>query len=68
MLLIFFVLLFFQLLNKFYEMEGMKYPLLKTIVGLILILFFLIMWRYKKEIKEILWLDKDQKKLDEYFK
>ena len=53
----------------FVEQGGMQYPLLKIIFEMILILFIMILYRYKKEIAGLLKLiDEKQKKIDDYYK
>ncbi len=56
------IFVFFYLLNNFTLLGGDKYPLLRTIVDLILVLFFMIMLDKKGKIKTF------QKKIDDYFK
>lgn len=62
-------LIFFFLfsLNDFIEKGGMKHKLLSLIIEMIIILFVLIMIKYKKEL-QFLKVDIYQKKIEEYFK
>ena len=56
-------LYFFSLLSEFFDLGGMKFKLLKLLIQMSLILFFLVMWKYKDELLP----DKCQRKIEEFF-
>ena len=58
---VFLAILFFYLLNQFFILGGLNYPLLKVIVDLIIILFFMIIIGKKKKFRYV------QKKIEDYF-
>ena len=57
----------FGLMNEFFDLGGMNFKLLKIIVELIMILFIMIMVKYKDELLQIIKYDKNQKQIDHYF-
>ncbi len=61
------ILCFYHLTNEFIEAGGMDYNLLKIIMELIILLFIMILYKYKEEIKRALYFDKCQKKIDDFF-
>ena len=61
-LLILCVILFYHLFSKFLELGGWNHSLLKIMMELILIVFFMILLKYKKEIMEISDYEFNQKK------
>ena len=58
------ILLFYHLFNEFKDSGGMNFNLLKLIVEMIILLFKMILFKYKEEIKEVIHFDKCQQKLD----
>ena len=56
------ILVFLYLLNHFSSLGGDKFPLLRIIVDLILVLFFMIIIGKIRRMKKV------QKKIDDYFK
>lgn len=67
-MLIFSLLIFYNLFNLFVETGGMKYPLLKILSQLILLLFFMLLFIFKNDILKVFLIDKYQKKIDDYYK
>ena len=61
------ILCFYHLLNEFIEAGGIDYNLLKIIMELIILLFIMIFYKYKKEIQRAGYFDKCQKKIDDFF-
>ena len=61
------IALFYYLINKFLELGGWNHQLLKILVQLILVLFWMLLMKYKNEIKEITEYDKYQKKIYDFF-
>ena len=57
----------FGLMNEFFDLGGMNFKLLKIIVELIMILFIMIMVKYKDELLQIIKYDKNQKQMEHYF-
>lgn len=57
-------------LNTFIELRGLEYPLLSTLIELIILIFILIITLHKKEILQILKfkIDDKQTQIDSYFK
>ena len=66
--ILFGIYLFYYLFHNFEELGGMDYPLLKILMELILLLFLLILLKFKKNIIEITNADYYQKKIEDYFK
>ena len=62
------ILLFYHLFNKFKNSGDMNFNILKLIMEMIILLFMMILMKYKEEIKEVIHYDKYQKKLDEFLK
>lgn len=60
------ILIFYDLVADFVELGGMNYPLLKKLMQLIILLFFLILMKYQKSVKDIVKYDKLQKTIDDY--
>ena len=68
-ILIFGIIFLYNLIYMFLEQGGMQYPLLKILFEMILIVFLMVLYRYKKEIAGLLKLiDEKQKKIDDYYK
>lgn len=61
----FFVLLY--LLNEFLELGWFNHKLLNVLIELIVLLYLLILLKYKKEIYQITKFYIYQKKLEDYF-
>ena len=61
------LLSFLGLMIEFYDLGGMNYKLLKIIAELLIILFIMIIMKYKDELIQMTKYDKYQKKLDDYF-
>ncbi len=59
---------FYYLVNKFFDQGGLEHKLLKTLLELIIVLFFMILLKYQDEIKQITDFDKNQKKICDFFK
>ena len=59
------ILLFYHLFNKFKNSGGMNFNHLKLIIEMIILLFMMILMKYREEIKEMIHYDKCQQKLDE---
>ena len=57
----------FGLMNEFFDLGGMNFKLLKIIVELLMILFIMIMVKYKDELLQMIKYDKNQKQIDQYF-
>ena len=60
------ILLFYHLFNEFKNSGGMNFDLLKLIMEMIILLFMMILMKYKVEIKGEIHYDKFQQKLDEF--
>ena len=56
-------LYFLSLLCEFFELGGTNFKLLKLLMQMCLILFFLVIWKYKDELLS----DKYQRKIEQYF-
>jgi len=61
-----YVLAFYHLANEFIDFSGMKFKLLKLIMEIIMLLFIMILYKYKKEIKNVIYFDTWRRKFDEY--
>lgn len=68
MFLLILIILFYSRFNAFIDIGGMNFPLLRILIELILIIFLLILIKYKEELKEITKIDKFQKKIEDYFR
>ena len=66
-ILLILILLFYSRFNAFTEIGGFDFPLLRILMELILIIFLLILIKYKEELKEITKFEKFQKKIEYYF-
>ena len=66
--LIVFFIMFYYLFNLFVDNGGMKYPLLKILSQLIMLLFLMILFSYKTDFLKLIQIDKFQKKIDDYYK
>ena len=64
--LLFCVLYFYHLSNEFANLGEMNYQLLKMIIELIFLLFVMILYKYKEEIKKAIYFEKCQRKIDEF--
>ena len=53
----------FGLMNEFFDLGGMNFKLLKIIVELLMILFIMIMLKYKDELLQMIKYDKNQKQI-----
>ena len=62
------ILVFYHLSREFIELGGMNFNLLKKIMELIILLFLMILFKYKEEIKRAIKYDKCQRKLEEFLK
>lgn len=62
------IMAFYYLLREFIDLGGMSYNLLKLLMKLIILLFIMILFKYKEEIKQSFYFDKYQKKLDDFLK
>ena len=62
------ILMFYNLLSDFISLGGMTYPLLKLLMELIILLFLMILLKFKKNVLEIIYYDKFQKKIEDYYK
>ena len=62
------ILVFYYLSRKFIDLGGMNFNLLKKIMELIILLFLMILFKYKEEIKRAIKYDKCQRKLEEFLK
>jgi hypothetical protein len=62
------ILIFYKLYCDFVNLGGMAYPLLKVLMKLIILLFMMVLLKYKKNVMEIISYDKFQKKIDDYYK
>ena len=60
------ILLFYHLFNEFKNSGGMNFNLLKLIMEMIILLFMMILMKYKEEIKEVIHYDKCHQKLDDF--
>ena len=68
-ILIFGIIFLYNLIYMLVEQGGMQYPLLKILFEMSLIVFLMVLYRYKKEIAGLLKLiDEKQKKIDDYYK
>ena len=61
------ILLFYSRFNLFIDLGGFNFPLLKILMELIIIIFVLVLVKYKEELKEITKFDKFQRKIEDYF-
>ena len=59
--------IFYYLFNEFLDLGGMNFRLLKVLMELILLLFILILIKYKKDLNEMTNFDKYQITLDNFF-
>ena len=66
--ILFGIYLFYYLYRNFEELGGMNYPILKILMKLIILLFALILLKYKKNTIEITNVDYYQKKIEDYYK
>ena len=66
-ILIILILLFYSRFNEFTYIGGFDFPLLKILMELILIVFLLILIKYKEELKEMTKFEKFQRKIEDYF-
>ena len=60
------ILIFYSLVADFIELGGLKFPLLKKLMQMIVLLFLLIFMKYQKSVNDIVKYDKLQKKIDDY--
>ena len=67
-LLVVFFIMFYFLFNLFVDNSGMKYPLLKILSQLIMLLFLMILFSFKTDFLKLIQIDKFQKKIDDYYK
>ena len=58
----------YYLINQFFDLGGMNHQLLIILLKLIIVLFIMILMKYKEEIKEITDFDNNQKKILDFFK
>ena len=62
------ILIFYHLLREFSDLGGMNFSLLKKLIELIILLFIMVLYKYKEEIKTLIYYDKCQRKLEEFLK
>ena len=58
---------FYHLTGQFMSLGGMDFNLLKIIMELIILLFIMIIFKYKEEIKSATHFDTCQKKIEDFF-
>lgn len=66
-ILLILILLFYSRFNEFIDVGGFDFPLLRILMELILIVFLLVLIKYKEELKEITKFEKFQRKIEDYF-